>query len=154
MAALSRLTPYVGGKKRNNKHRNRTEAAGKKVAVMTLIDRDGEARTFKVPNTKKGIMQAIAIPNVDGTAHIITDEHKGYEGLERHFGSHHTVNHSETYVRGIIFHTNFAELDPLAPKAVDHRHASPHFREALAPVSAGSVNFTELTQCHGRRAHD
>ncbi len=58
---------YVGGKKRNNKHRNRTEAAGKKVAVMTLIDRDGEARTFKVPNTKKGIMQAIAIPNVDGT---------------------------------------------------------------------------------------
>lgn len=100
---------YVGGKKKNNFHRNRTKAAGKKTIVMTLIDRDGEARTFKVPNTKKGTLQGIAIPNVDGTAHIITDENVSYEGIEKHFGSHHTVNHSETFVRGIIFHTNFAE---------------------------------------------
>ena len=100
---------YVGGKKRNNLHRNRTSAAGKKVAVMTLIDRDGEARTFKVPNTRKGTMQTVAIPNIDGTAHIVTDEHLGYHGLEKHFASHHTVNHSEQYVRALIFHTNFAE---------------------------------------------
>lgn len=100
---------YVGGKRRNNLHRNKTAKAGKKIAVMTLIDREGEARTFKVPNTKKGTLQGIAIPNVDGTAHIITDEHLSYEGLDRHFASHHTVNHSETFVRGIIFHTNFAE---------------------------------------------
>lgn len=100
---------FVGGKKKNNLHRNRTKAAGKKIAVMTLIDRDGEARTFKVPNTRKGTLQAIAIPNIDSTAHIITDEHQGYTGIEKHFGSHHTVNHSETFVRGLIFHTNFAE---------------------------------------------
>jgi len=42
-------------------------------------------------------------------AHIITDEHLGYSGIAKHFGSHHTVNHSERYVRAVIFHTNFAE---------------------------------------------
>ena len=65
---------FVGGKVSNNKHRNRTAAAGKKTIVMTLIDRDGDARTFAVPNTKKKTLQAIARPNIDGSAHIITDE--------------------------------------------------------------------------------
>lgn len=86
---------YIGGKARNNRHKGRKRT--KKVAVMTLIDREGEARTFKVPNTKKGTLQAIAIPNIDGTANIITDEHTSYEGIDKHFRSHHTVNHSETY---------------------------------------------------------
>tara|TARA_R110002126_G_scaffold52897_32_gene143488 strand:- start:3846 stop:3983 length:138 start_codon:yes stop_codon:yes gene_type:complete len=45
---------------------------------------------------------------VDKSAHIITDEHRGYTGIDKHFASHHTVNHSETFVRGLIFHTNFA----------------------------------------------
>lgn len=40
---------------------------------------------------------------------ITTDENKAYDGLEKHFASHHTVSHSETFVRAIIFHTNFAE---------------------------------------------
>ena len=83
---------FIGGKARNNRHRGRKRR--KKVAVMTLIDRDGDVRTFKVPNTKKGTLQAIAIPNIDGTAHIITHENRGYDGLDRHFASHHTVNHT------------------------------------------------------------
>lgn len=99
---------YVGGKKSNNRHKNK-KTAGKKTAVMTLIDREGEARTFKVPNTKKGTLQTVARPNIDKSANIVTDEHHGYEGIEKHFNSHHTVNHSETFVRGLIFHTNFAE---------------------------------------------
>lgn len=99
---------FIGGKARNNRHR-RTTKRRKKVAVMTLIDREGEARTFKIPNTKKGTLQSVAIPNIDGTAHIITDENMSYQGIDKHFASHHTVNHSETYVRALIFHTNFAE---------------------------------------------
>jgi transposase-like protein len=35
---------FVGGKVSNNKHRNRTDAAGKKIIVMTLVDREGDAR--------------------------------------------------------------------------------------------------------------
>ncbi|MEQ8396550.1 IS1595 family transposase [Thalassobaculum sp.] len=100
---------YVGGKVQNNKHKNKTAAAGKKTIVMTLVDREGDARTFVVPNTKKSTLQTIARPVVSGTAHIVTDENPSYRGIAKHFASHHTVDHSKTYVRSIIFHTNFAE---------------------------------------------
>lgn len=100
---------YVGGKKRNNLHRNKTKAAGKKIAVMTLIDREGEARTFVVPNTKKATLQRIAQPIVDKSATIMTDSHLAYEGLDEHFRAHHTVDHSKQFVRAVILHTNFAE---------------------------------------------
>jgi transposase-like protein len=100
---------YVGGKKKNNRHRNRTAAAGRKIAVMTLIDREGDVKTVKVGNVRKGTLQQIAKPIVDRSANIVTDAHLSYTGLDQHFHSHHTVDHSQTYVRGIIFHTNFAE---------------------------------------------
>ena len=100
---------YVGGKKKNNRHANRTANAGKKTAVMTLIDREGEAVAMKVQNVRKGTLQSAAKPIVDKSANIVTDAHLSYEGLDAHFHSHHTVDHSQTFVRGIIFHTNFAE---------------------------------------------
>lgn len=100
---------YVGGKKKNNRHANRTAAAGRKTAVMTLIDREGDVKTVKVPNVRKGTLQTIAKPIVDKSATIITDAHLSYEGLGEHFAGHHTVDHSKTFVRGVIMHTNFAE---------------------------------------------
>jgi transposase-like protein len=110
--------------------------AGKKVTVMTLVDREtGEARTFKVPNAKKQTLQAIARPVVDGSAHIITDQHMGYSGIDKPFASHHTVDHSKQFVRSIIFHELCREL-PLAPKARHHRHVPPYQRGTPAPVSA------------------
>ena len=100
---------FVGGKKKNNRHANRTAAAGRKTAVMTLIDREGDVKTFKVPNVRKGTLQALARPIVDQSATIMTDAHLSYEGLDEHFAAHHTVDHSKTFVRGVIMHTNFAE---------------------------------------------
>ncbi|MHB1220353.1 MAG: IS1595 family transposase [Alphaproteobacteria bacterium] len=100
---------YVGGKPRNNLHKNKTKRAGKKVAVMTLIDREGEARAIVVPNVKKHTLQKIAKPIVDKSATIMTDSHLSYEGLNEHFRAHHAVDHSKQYVRAFILHTNFAE---------------------------------------------
>lgn len=101
---------YVGGKVGNNRHRKaKGSKAGQKTPVMTLIDREGDARTVKVPNVKKETLQKLAKPIVDKSANIVTDAHLSYGGLEQHFRSHHIVDHSETFVRGVIFHTNFAE---------------------------------------------
>ena len=100
---------YVGGKLKNNRHAKRTAAAGRKTAVMTLIDREGDVKTVKVPNTRKGTLQGLAKPIVDQSATIVTDAHLSYEGLAEHFHGHYTVDHSKTFVRGVIFHTNFAE---------------------------------------------
>lgn len=100
---------YVGGKAGKNLHKKRTKAAGKKIAVMTLVDREGEARTVVVPNVKKRTLQSIAKPIVDKSATIITDAHLSYEGLDEHFRAHHAVDHGKQYVRAVILHTNFAE---------------------------------------------
>ncbi len=51
---------YVGGKLKNNRHAKRTAAAGRKTAVMTLIDRERDVKTVKVPNTRKGTLQGLA----------------------------------------------------------------------------------------------
>lgn len=99
---------FVGGKKRNNRHKKRTAAAGRKTAVMTLLDRWGDVKTVKVPNVRRGTLQELAKPIVDRSATIVTDGHYGYDGLDDHFHAHFTVDHSRTFVRGVI-HTNFAE---------------------------------------------
>ncbi len=100
---------FVGGKKKNNRHANRTHRAGRKTAVMTLFDREGEVKTVKVGEVRKGTLQRVARPIVDQSANIVTDAHLSYKGLDQHFHSHHTVDHSKTFVRGVIIHTNFAE---------------------------------------------
>ena len=100
---------YVGGKLRNNRHKKKGPNAGKKATVMTLIDREGDVKTVHVPNARKETLQRVAKPIVDQSANIVTDAHLSYTGLDKHFKSHHTVDHGETFVRGVIFHTNFAE---------------------------------------------
>ena len=76
---------FVGGKKRNNLHRNKTAAAGKKVAVMTLVDREGEARTVVVPDVKKRTLEAVAKPLVDKSATIVTARTPRLPGLRTAF---------------------------------------------------------------------
>ncbi|MER8484121.1 IS1595 family transposase [Mesorhizobium sp. M1322] len=100
---------FVGGKVANNKHKDRTERAGKKEIVMTMIERDGNVKTAHVPDTKKKTLQALAKPVVDKSATIMTDSNLSYEGLNGHFYSHHSVDHSKEYVRSWFIHTNFAE---------------------------------------------
>ncbi len=99
---------YVGGKLKNNMHKDKTEAAGKKHIVLTLVEREGRARTFVIPDTGRETLKFMPIYNVEGTAHIVTDGHQGYKGIARHFASHSSVDHNKEFVRGIV-HTNFAE---------------------------------------------
>jgi transposase-like protein len=100
---------YVGGKVSNNMHRNKTAAAGKKVIVMTLVDREGEARTVIVPDTKKDTLEKVAKPIVDKSATIMTDGNPSYANLDDYFHGHHAVDHNKQFVRAFIIHTNFAE---------------------------------------------
>lgn len=129
---------YIGGKLSNNKRTKgrKLRAAKKKMVVMTLIERNGEVRTVQVRNTKWSTMQAVVRPMVADTAHIMTDQHKSYPGLDERFYKHDTINHSREYVRGII-HVNFAESYHSLLKRgifgtfhhVSERHLSRYLRE-------------------------
>jgi transposase-like protein len=97
---------YVGPK---NVPGKAGRGALRKTKVVSLIERGGRARSFRVPDVKGETLKALIMKNVGGNAHIMTDEFKSYRGLAKEFASHGTVSHSrKEYVRGII-HVNFAE---------------------------------------------
>ena len=100
---------FVGGKVANNMHRNKTEAAGRKTIVMTLVDREGDAVGIVVPDTTKRTLEAVAKPIVDRSATIMTDGNPSYATLDEYFHGHHAVDHDKQFVRAMIIHTNFAE---------------------------------------------
>lgn len=97
---------YVGGKKRKGSRRGR---GTKKTPVLSLIERNGRARSYKLDNLTKKTIQGLIRKDVEITAHIMTDEFKSYNGLSKYFTGHSSVNHGEKeYCRGIV-HINFAE---------------------------------------------
>jgi transposase-like protein len=98
---------YIGGKARN-------KAFGpppKKMAVFTLVEREGRARSRHVVDvTSKSLGEAIAT-QASRKSYLMTDEAAVYEKIGREFSGHGTVNHSaDEYVRtGGFHHTNTAE---------------------------------------------
>lgn len=105
---------YVGGKEHNKHKSKRTpgQQGGKgKLAVFSLVERDGEVRSKHVADvTAKTLRQAI-VTQADRKSYLMTDEAAVYAKLGREFSGHGTVNHSaEEYVKtGGFHHTNTVE---------------------------------------------
>mgnify|MGYP003393944175 CR=1 FL=1 len=98
---------YVGGKARN-------KAFGpppKKMAVVTLVEREGEARSFHVANVTAKTLRPIIVKHASRKSALMTDESVVYTKIGGEFASHGTVNHSaDEYVRsGGFIHSNTAE---------------------------------------------
>jgi transposase-like protein len=98
---------YVGGKARNRAFR---DPAPKK-AVVTLVERDGKARSFHVANVNAKELRGLITTNVHRDSHLMTDESTVYTRVGREFNGHSTVNHSakEYVTTGGFKHSNTAE---------------------------------------------
>lgn len=105
---------YVGGKESNKHMSKRTEgtqgrSTKTKTPVAVLVERKGNARAKKVESTDGATLKGNIRQNVDTSAKIMTDEWQAYNGLDKEFTSHETVDHGkEEYVRGDVY-TNTAE---------------------------------------------
>jgi len=96
---------YVGGRAKGKRGRG----AENKIKVFSLIQRDGDARSFTVENVRGKTLKKLIKENVVDTAHVMTDEFKAYNGLGKQVTKHSTIEHGKKeYVRGIV-HVNFAE---------------------------------------------
>jgi transposase-like protein len=98
---------YIGGKARN-------KAFGpppKKMAVFTLVEREGKARSRHVADVTAKTLRETVVTQANRESYLMTDEALVYERLGKEFAGHGTVNHSaDEYVRtGGFHHTNTVE---------------------------------------------
>jgi transposase-like protein len=109
---------YYGNSK-ERKVSERREAEGRaytkggkrayKRAIVALVERGGNVRSFHVENADKATVSRIVTENVARETRLHTDESRLYVGADQYFASHETVKHTaKEYVRGDI-HTNSAE---------------------------------------------
>ena len=107
---------YDGGKPKNCAFR----APAAKKAVVALVTREGEARSFHVANVNAKTLRPLIVTNVDRASHMMTDESMVYTRVGREFAGHSTVNHSASqYVTTDGFkHSNTVETSFRSSSAV------------------------------------
>jgi transposase-like protein len=94
-----------------SKYRKASKARGPahKNAVFALVERDGKARSFHVPNVTANSLKPILFGHVKTESHLMTDSATRFWNVGKQFADHSAVNHSQgEYVRGIA-HTNTIE---------------------------------------------
>lgn len=103
---------YISGKPINMhaKERQRHQNGGRQAIVMGMKTRTTrEVRAMVIPNTKRETLQNKILENVGWGAHLHTDQHVGYQGVDAtNLFVHKTVNHMTEYVKGNV-HTNGIE---------------------------------------------
>jgi transposase-like protein len=100
---------YVGGKAKN-KHLSKRTQDDKKTIVMGMLNRETrQVRAKVIPGARREVLQGEILKNVGFNAHVFTDGHVGYVGLDnvKNF-THRTVNHINEYVNGRV-HTQGIE---------------------------------------------
>jgi transposase-like protein len=111
---------FIGGKARNM-HRatlakrvaqfstprtGRNQNIGK-VAVMGVLERNGEVRTAVLTNVKRRSLQGEVNRHVEAGSTVYSDALRSYNQLDEEY-VHHVINHAVEYVRGHV-HTNGIE---------------------------------------------
>jgi transposase-like protein len=98
---------YLGGKRRDSGTGRGTK---NKTPVMTLVERDGRARSFRMANVTAAELGGVIREHVDmSRSRLMTDEWLGYRKVGKEFTEQLTVAHgSGEYVRGDA-HVNTAE---------------------------------------------
>jgi ISXO2-like transposase domain/Transposase zinc-ribbon domain len=86
-----------------------TQGGKHMIPVFLLVERDGTAKSFHMPNIKADNLRDVIGEHASRKSHFMTDEAAAFTGIGWNFASHGAVTHSDNeYVRGHI-HTNTVE---------------------------------------------
>lgn len=87
--------------------------AAHKMKVISLVERDGQKRSFHVANVNEKTLRPILKAQIDSKAKLMTDESSVYKNMDEHFALHATVNHSKgeyaSRTRTMLVSTNTVE---------------------------------------------
>lgn len=102
-------TFWGGLKNKKNKQGKQGRGYAHKEKILTLVERNGRARSFHVPAVNAETLKPIIKEQIKEDSALMTDEASQYTKLGREFVSHGVVRHGiGEYVRGDI-HTNTIE---------------------------------------------
>lgn len=74
-----------------------------KMAIFSLVERDGEKRTFHIASVNASTLESVLKAQVSPAARLMTDEATYYKKPGKHFAAHETVAHSKKeYARGDV----------------------------------------------------
>lgn len=74
-----------------------------KMKIFSLVERDGNVRSFRVPNVTAMTLKDKLTRHVEKDTRLMTDEAQFYKQTGKRFQSHEAVNHGEKeYVRGDV----------------------------------------------------
>lgn len=99
---------YIG-KKKSSKRISKPHGPAQKMAVLTLVERGGGARSFHVDETTRREIMPIVRANIDRETKIATDQAPYYNLMGQHFLEHGAVNHSKAEWRRGDICTNTVE---------------------------------------------
>jgi transposase-like protein len=137
---------YIG--RVEGKRKGRAGGAHKN-AVLTLVERDGSARSFHLDNMKMHNIAPIVRENVERESHLMTDEARHYIALGKEFAAHGSVEHTaDEYVRDGYIHTNTVEgyfsIFKRGMKGVYQHCAEKHLHRYLAEFDFRYSNRVRL----------
>jgi transposase-like protein len=131
---------------------------GHKRAVLSLVERGGEVRSFHVDNTSAAELVPILEANIDKETAVMTDEAGQYRKLNQHFASHDFTRHGQgEYVRGTV-HSNTIEgyfsIFKRGMKGVYQHCAEKHLHRYLAEFDfrynlRAKLGFNDNTRTEG-----
>ncbi|WP_300298619.1 IS1595 family transposase [Ferrovibrio sp.] len=76
---------------------------GGKMKVLTLVERNGRARSMKAEHITAKQAKEFITENADTASRLVTDEARMYPRIGKEFAGHETVNHSrKEYARGDV----------------------------------------------------
>ena len=100
---------YLGGIKRGLNPKGKRYGIADRMKVVTLVERDGRARSIHVGRVDSKTVREILVTNVHRESKLMTDEAMHYRVVGKEFKSHERVHHArKEYVRGDA-HTNTIE---------------------------------------------
>jgi transposase-like protein len=91
---------YWGNKK---PYGNNPKGWGHKMKIVSLVEREGQVRSFHVPSVNGATLKPILQEHIAKDANLMTDEAKYYVKAGKEFASHETVQHNVgEYARGNV----------------------------------------------------
>ena len=74
-----------------------------KMKIVSLVERDGEKRSFHVPNVNSKTLRPILNAQIAKSTRLMTDDARWYKSIGQGFRSHEFVNHNiNEYARGDV----------------------------------------------------